>query len=253
MSMSSMKEEFKPIPVRRSPGLVGDILFHIRMMVDLQLLTCMRFLKPHLTRFTGKVLDVGCGEMPFRSMLGKDAIYTGIDVAGAQEFGMQTHPDIVAFDGVLIPFPDATFDHIMCTEVLEHVESPHVLVEEMRRVLRIGGTIVVTVPFAARVHHAPYDFQRLTCFALRNLFSAFEGVVVVERGDDFAVVANKLIAIAVRLLSPKPIFSWLWRLPIFLLLAPFLSFALCMAHLSLLFGWGSRTDPLGYAIYAVKS
>ena len=252
MSMLSVEEEFKPIPVRRSPGLVGDLLFHIRMMVDLQLLTCMRFLKPRLARFTGKVLDVGCGEMPFRGLLAKNVIYTGIDVACAQEFGMQIQPDIVAFDGVSIPFPDATFDHILCTEVLEHVENPLVLVEEMRRVLRPGGTMVVTIPFAARVHHAPYDFQRLTCFALRNLFSAFDGVVVVERGNDLAVVANKLIAIAVRLLSPRPLISWIWRLPIFLLFVPFLSFALCVAHLSLLLGWGSRMDPLGYAIYAVK-
>lgn len=252
MFASPVTEEFKPIPVRRSPGLVGSLLFRLRLLADLQLLTLVRFLKPRLATLRGSVLDVGCGEMPFRALLGKDAVYTGIDVKSATAFGMGVSAEIVTFDGSNIPFPDADFDHVLCTEVLEHVADPAALVAEMRRVLRPGGTLILTVPFSARVHHAPHDFHRFTCFALANLFKDFSHVDIVERGDDLAVISNKLIAVAARLLRPRPLVALVCRLPVFIILAPFVIAALCVAQLSLLFGWGSRMDPLGYAVTAVK-
>jgi SAM-dependent methyltransferase len=252
MSGSPVTEDFKPVPVRRSPGILGAALFYLRLTADLQLLTCMRFLVSRLSRLSGKVLDVGCGEMPFRALLGPDASYTGIDVPSAQAFGMGESPDIVPFDGRSIPFPDASFDHVLCTEVLEHVEEPSALISEMLRVLRPGGTIMVTVPFAARVHHAPYDFQRFTRFQLAKMFINFKDVELEERGDDLAVIANKLIAVAARIAKPRPFIALLWRLPILVGLTPVVLVALFVAHLSLLFGWGSRMDPLGYAIRAIK-
>jgi SAM-dependent methyltransferase len=252
MSGSPVIEDFKPIPVRRSPGALGAALFNLRLLVDLQLLTCVRFLTPHLSRMSGKVLDVGCGEMPFRALLGPGAGYTGIDVPNAQAFSMGSSSDIIAFDGRVIPFPDASFDHVLCTEVLEHVEEPSALISEMLRVLRPGGTIMVTVPFSARVHHAPYDFQRFTRFRLAILFHGFNEVEVEERGDDLAVIANKLVVVAARLANPRPLAALLWRLPILVGLTPVVLIAIFVAHLSMLFGWGSRMDPLGYAVRATK-
>jgi SAM-dependent methyltransferase len=252
MSDSPINEDFKPIPVRRPSGVLGAALFNLRLMADLQLLTCVRFLTPHLARMSGKLLDVGCGEMPFRALLEPGASYTGIDVPGAQAFGMGSSSDIIAFDGRSIPFSDASFDHVLCTEVLEHVEEPSALISEMLRVLRPGGTILVTVPFSARVHHAPYDFQRFTRFRLATMFQNFKDVEVEERGDDLAVIANKLIAVAARLARPRPVVALLWRLPILAALTPVVLIALSVAHLSMLFGWGSRMDPLGYAVRATK-
>jgi SAM-dependent methyltransferase len=245
-------EVFKPIPVRRSAGMIGALRFNARLLVDLQLLTCQRFLAPRLAVLNGSVLDVGCGEMPFRALLPAGVKYTGLDVPAADAFGMTRHPDIVDFDGRTIPFPDASFDTILCTEVLEHVEDPEGLVAEMRRVLRPSGTIVATVPFSARVHHAPFDFHRFTHFRLAKLFAGFRKFEVEERGDDLAVIANKLIVIEMRLANPRPPIALLWRIPIFVALAPLVIVALGVAHLSLAFGWGSRMDPLGYGVSAVK-
>jgi SAM-dependent methyltransferase len=252
MTRSVVKEEFKPIPIRRSAGLLGDVRFTLRSLVDLQLLTCQRFLAPRLSRLNGALLDVGCGEMPFRMLLGPGLKYTGIDVPRADSFGMRQNPDIVDFDGRVIPFPDASFDNVLCTEVLEHVEDPTGLVAEMLRVLRPGGTLLATVPFSARVHHAPYDFHRFTRFQLTAMFRNFNRIEVDERGDDLAVIANKLIVVAARLTRPRPIYALLWRLPLFVVLVPIVLIALFVAHLSMLFGWGSRMDPLGYGVQAVK-
>jgi SAM-dependent methyltransferase len=245
---TSPAEKLKPIPIRRNAGMLGRLAFAARMVVDLQLLTCKRFLMPHLTEMKGSVLDVGCGEMPFRGLLPEAARYTGLDVPAAGDFGMGRHPEIVDFDGVTIPFPDASQDHILCTEVLEHVEDPVALIAEMHRVLRPGGTLVATVPFAARVHHAPHDYHRFTRYRLVRMFPGFEGVAVEERGDDLAVIANKLVVVCMRLAKP----SQPWLLPLLLLAGPAAMLSVGLAHLSLRFGWGSKNDPLGYGIFARK-
>ena len=243
-------EDFKPVPVRREAGARGRIRFILRTVVDLQLLTCTRFVAPHLAAMHGAVLDVGCGEMPFRALLPPGTRYTGLDVPEAADFGMRRHPLTADFDGLHIPFADGSFDHILCTEVLEHAEDPAALIAEMRRVLRPGGTLVATVPFSARVHHAPHDYHRFTGFALTRMFADFAVIEVTERGDDLTVIANKLIVVCMRLTRFG--LSMLWRLPLLALAGPAALLALGIAHLSLWQGWGSKSDPLGYGILAIK-
>jgi SAM-dependent methyltransferase len=250
MALVDTAEEFKPIPIRRAEGRLGHALFGLRMVVDLQLLTCARFLAPLAATMRGRVLDVGCGEMPFRGFLPAEASYTGIDVPAAVDFGMRRHTEIIAFDGRHIPFPDEAFDHVLCTEVLEHAAEPDALVAEIWRVLRPGGTLVATVPFSARVHHAPHDFHRFTRYRLATLFAGFAMVAIEERGDDLAVIANKLIVVCMRLARPSP--AWIWRLPLLVLAGPAALLALGVAHLSLRWGLGSKSDPLGYGIVARK-
>lgn len=244
-AMKKSGEQFKPIPVRRGEGIVGRWLFSARMAVDLQLLTCTRFLRKHLPQMDGEVLDVGCGEMPFRGYLPASAKYVGLDVPAAADFGMASNHDVIEFDGTQIPFPDGSFDHILCTEVLEHAVDPEALVGEMHRVLRRGGSILITVPFSARVHHSPWDFHRFTRFRLIQLLDAFPKVEIEERGNDIAVIANKMIVVCARLNRPA---YW----PLMLLAAPGALLYLCAAHIALAFNWGSKDDPLGYGIRAVK-
>ena len=252
MNATPVTEAFKPIPIRRGSSPMGRALFSLRMLVDLQLLTCTRFLAPYLARFDGSVLDVGCGEMPFRGLLAPGARYTGIDVLISDDFGMRGSPDIVPFDGRAIPFADASFDHVLCTEVLEHAADPAALVAEMYRVLKPGGTLLATIPFAARVHYAPHDFHRFTRYRLASLFADFAAVTVEERGDDLSVIANKMIVVCARLARLHPPVALIWRVPALACLLPVSAVALGIAHLSLLFGWGSKMDPLGYGVLARK-
>ena len=205
----------------------------------------IRFITAHRGLLTGRLLDVGCGQMPFRHLLPTGASYTGIDIPAASSFGMQQNADIVEFDGTRIPFPDNHFDAVLCTEVLEHAMAPEALIAEMHRVLRPGGSLVMTVPFAARVHHIPYDFHRFTRYRLAQMFAAFGNVSIDERGNDLAVIANKIIVATIRQLSPL-------RLPLLLIGVPAALASLAIAHLALWFGWGSRLDPLGYGLTARK-
>ncbi len=65
--------------------------------------------------------------------------------------------DLVS-DITAIPAPDASFDAILCSEVLEHVPEPTHALDEFMRLLKPGGTLILTAPFASLVHFAPYYF-----------------------------------------------------------------------------------------------
>jgi ubiquinone/menaquinone biosynthesis C-methylase UbiE len=248
----NVQEEFKPISVKYDGSPVGRAIFAIRRLVDLQVNTVYEFLKRTVPPMQGRVLDVGCGESPFAHLLTPAASYIGVDIGEADKFGMSQRGEIVAYDGTVLPFADAAFDHVICTEVIEHVENPQAFVAELRRVLKVDGTLVATVPFSARVHHQPFDFQRFTSYGLQRLFADFRQVSVTARGSDLVSIAAKLVVVAVRLARPTVDASLIWRVPTFVLLAPVLVVMLAIAHAALLFDFGSKSDPLGYSIVCVK-
>jgi SAM-dependent methyltransferase len=118
-------------------------------------------------KFTGKLLDLGCGRKPYQEIYDRYMDSSlGIDV----EQTLHKNDKIDKFyDGKNIPYEDSTFDFILCTEVLEHVEHPAKMIGEMNRVLKPDGIILMTTPFLQILHETPYDFYRYTPFALRSL------------------------------------------------------------------------------------
>ena len=246
-----MSEAFQPIPVR--PPSEARALFALRCMLDFQLLTIYRFLRPELRALRGRVLDVGAGEAPWRELLA-DVEYVGIDVEEAAGFGMRQTPDIVYYDGRKIPFPDASFDHVLCVEVIEHIPAPAAFVAELARVLRSGGSLVLTIPWSARLHHLPHDYGRFTRYGLRALLDAggFTKVRIAERGNDVAVVANKLLVMTIALLRSRGWIRVLWRWPLAVMVAPIAVAFTIAAHIALACGLGSKDDPLGYGAVAIK-
>ncbi len=99
-----MGEAQKPIPVAPPRG-AG---FWIRCLIDHQLLTIVRFLRPRLTGVHGSLLDVGAGEAPWRTFLPEGIGYTGLDIEHADDFGMTPNvPDVVSYPGGPLHFPAA--------------------------------------------------------------------------------------------------------------------------------------------------
>lgn len=247
-----MSEAFQPIAVR--PPSENRLLFWVRCLVDLQLLTIFRFLVLPLSACRGRVLDVGAGEAPWRDLLPAGIEYVGVDADLSGEFGMRRHPNITYYDGKRLPYDDGSFDHVLCTEVLEHVADPLAFLVDLKRVLRQGGTLILTVPWSARLHHLPYDYSRFTRFGLIALLSAagFSSVTIEERGNDIAVIANKLLVLTIRLLRPRRLIDCLWAWTLAATLAPITVGFLGAAHVALFLKTGSRDDPLGYGVTALK-
>lgn len=90
-------------------------------------------------------------------------------------------PDIVA-DGACLPLATGAVDTVVCLETLEHVVDPQQVVREMARVLRPGGTLLLSVPFLYRIHAAPNDLWRFTEYqVLRMVQQASLQVVQLKR------------------------------------------------------------------------
>jgi len=244
-------ESFRPVSNTPPTTLGGKAKFYGRMFVDLQIWTVYRDLRRLLPHFKGDVLDVGCGQSPYRSLLDPAATrYVGIDISDADRFDY-ANDDIVPFDGEHIPFPDDHFDAIFCTEVLEHVANYQGLVDEIYRVLKNDGQAVFTVPWSARYHYVPYDFFRYTPSSLRTMFARFRSAEITPRGTDISTIASKLVVLWFRNLVP----SQRWRLvlvPLWLLASPILALALVIAYVCTLASIGSTDDPLGYTIVVTK-
>jgi SAM-dependent methyltransferase len=251
------KEGFQPIAVT-SPAS-HPLLFRLRCLVDLQLGTIVKRLRPALAQVTGRVLDVGAGQSPWRAWLPATTSYQGIDVGYANEFGMDSNrTDIVYYDGRGMPFGDATFDCVLCIEVLEHSEDPQLLISEIARVIKPAGTVLLTVPWSARLHHLPHDYHRFTRVRLQDLFTqnGFGGIEIHERGNDIGAIANKLTVLTIRLLRPpsslRRAVHILWRYPFGLLSGGLAVCFIVAAHVSFALGMGSYQDPLGYFVRARK-
>ena len=118
----------------------------------------------------GRVLDIGCGAKAKRFLLGPQVTeYIGLDHEGSLH-GVG-HADVIG-TAYSIPQPDATFDGILCTAVLEHLEEPKAALAEALRVLKPGGHAVYTVPLYWHLHEEPRDFYRYTQHGLQYLFDA---------------------------------------------------------------------------------
>src|SRR5262245_519699 len=112
------------------------------------------------------VIDVGCGQSPYRSLVAHFPHYIGLDAPGHPDSG--DSPDVLADAGEL-PFRSASADLVLCTEVIEHVTDPVRLLFEAHRVLKPGGSLILSAPFTWHLHDEPHDYWRFTEFGLRLL------------------------------------------------------------------------------------
>ena len=137
-----------------------------------------------------RVLDVGCGERPYERLLSGASEIVGFDVPGNPHADLHGSIDV-------IPVPDASFDLVLCLQVLEHVPDPAGAVRELHRVVRPGGRVLLSTHGVYPYHPNPDDLWRWTHDGLERLFrtNAEWSSVSVRPGAGTASTTAMLVAV----------------------------------------------------------
>lgn len=150
-----------------------------------------------------RLLDAGAGELQNKAhcshlqYVSQDYCqYEGKgDGVGLQTGSWNTSKIDIVSDIVNIPEADGSFDAILCSEVLEHVPNPSFVIKEFGRLLKPGGTLILTAPFCSLTHFAPFHF----CSGFNRYWyehhlplSQLELVEIKPNGDWFAYIAQEI-------------------------------------------------------------
>ena len=253
--VEATSESWRPRLFRETTTGLSRLLAAARRFFDIQAGSAWRDLRAVLPSVQGTVLDVGCGAQPFRSLVNPHATYLGIDTDEAKaHFGYEM-PDTTYFSDDVWPVAAASANVVLCTETLEHVLETRRFLAEAARSLAPGGTLLLTVPFAARWHFIPYDYWRFTPSSLNQLLTeaGFHSVRVYARGNASTVACYKLMTLLLLLLMPQTAsrFSNLLLRLVGLVFLPLFVLLAVVANLSLHSRGGD--DCLGYTVFAVRS
>ena len=121
-----------------------------------------------------RILDVGCGNMPYVPLLATVASdYAGADLEAGPGIRFVGPVETLAAD-------EQSFDLVLCTQVLEHVRDPHKVLSEVARVLRPGGYALITTHGVYPFHPIPADYWRWTQEGLAALIEDTDGLDLVE-------------------------------------------------------------------------
>ena len=150
-----------------------------------------------------RILDAGAGEQRYKPScthlhyVAQDfARYDGLGDGKGLHTGSwdQSGLDIVC-DITAIPEPDASYDAVLCIEVLEHLPEPLAGLRELSRILKQGGTLILSAPFCSLTHFAPYHFTTgFTVYFYRHHLPGlgFEIVEATPNGNYFEYLAQEL-------------------------------------------------------------
>ena len=178
-----------------------------------------------LRLFCGKMLDVGCGKMPYKEYIctnSETESYIGLDIEEGIVYDNSVQPDST-WNGRTMPFADAWFDCAIATEVFEHCPDPEAVMSEICRVLKPEGLLFFTVPFLWPLHEVPHDHYRYTPFSLRHhlITSGFTSIKIEPLGGWDASLAQ-MLGLWVR---RRPMGKW-WRRILSVIALPVIYFLL---------------------------
>ena len=227
----------------------------LKKMIDPDSFRIKCFVKAAIqaTATGGRILDAGAGECRNRELI-ENHTYIALDAACGDQSWNYSGLDAIA-DLEKVPFKPNSFDLVICTQVLEHVREPQIVLNEFFRIAKEGGSIYISAPQGWGVHQAPYDFFRYTDFGLRYLLekSGFEMISITPSCGYYGYLANRLTVL------PKTFFWQIERVWLRLLLSPIelLSYGLFVLLLPIIlnsidFMDKNRNYTLNYLVTARK-
>jgi SAM-dependent methyltransferase len=207
-----------------------------------------------------RVLDVGAGSAPYRALF-SHCDYRTQDFAQLKDdqlrYGGYAPIDVVS-EAHAIPVSDASFDAIICTEVLEHVPEPIAVVREFGRIVAPGGRLILTAPLGSGIHQEPYHYYGgYTPFWYRRFLeeAGFSSITVTANAGTLRHIAQETIRFA-RMTRPfrfaAPWYGQLAWLPFWLILAPILALGVPLAAKLLDRFDREQRFTVGYHVTAIR-
>lgn len=194
--------------------------------------------------YSGKLIDVGCGKMPYKSYFPNVERYVGVDQV--KQSSIRDDADFIAADINKLPFRDGEFDIVLLNQVIEHVSEPAQLLKEIRRILVDKGTLILTAPQMGRLHGEPDDYYRFTKYGLTFLLERQGFVInfIESQGGFWRAMGSHLNFYIINTTSENRVIKAFVRRAI---ISPVSSVA---CYLDKTFFW--NLDTLGYNLIAVK-
>jgi SAM-dependent methyltransferase len=141
----------------------------------------------------GLLLDIGCGEKPYHTLTkGSVDMHFGLDHPGS--FHNKSQVDLFA-TAYKTGVANKSVDTVLCTVVMEHLERPQDAMNEMYRILKPGGYIILSAPLFWHLHEEPRDFYRYTKYGLNHLFNTagFETVEIKPLSGFIVTFSQELV------------------------------------------------------------
>lgn len=140
------------------------------------------------TYATGKLLDIGCGNKPYESWTkGRVLEYIGCDIIQSSSNKVD-----VLCKANNISLESNSFNTVLSTQVIEHVEDHQGLVNEAYRLLKKDGYFILSGPMYWNLHEEPYDFFRFTKHGFKYILekAGFEVCEIVSNGGAWATLGQ---------------------------------------------------------------
>jgi len=117
-------------------------------------------------------------------------------------------------DAHTLPIKKDLFKIVLATELIEHVKKPQVVIDEIFRVLKSNGKLILSTRFAFPLHETPNDYYRFTKYGIKYLFRDWKKVTIVEEANtkDTIAVLLQRIAYQTKILTRFPLINLLLHL-----------------------------------------
>ncbi|HEY4495214.1 MAG TPA: class I SAM-dependent methyltransferase [Candidatus Paceibacterota bacterium] len=153
----------------------------------------------------GKVIDIGCGMMHYKEFITKLPTVTRYDALDIEARAMSV--DIIGDVQNMDAIKSNTYDTVLCLQVIEHIPNPFRAINEIYRILKPNGVLILSAPHLSRLHEEPNDFYRYTKYGLRYMLekSEFKDISIIPVGGLFSFIGQQ---ISMALVIP------FWHIPI---------------------------------------
>ncbi len=146
------------------------------------------FLLANRNLFKGILLDLGCGSRPYGILYDREVdLWVASDLPKTKQ---GFNGNVISI-GESLPFKSNSFDVVLCTEVIMHVDNPFAALDEISRVVKEDGDLILTGTFLYPVNEIPRDNWRFSFFGLEKALrkSGLKPKLVLAKGGLMTMMA----------------------------------------------------------------